>query len=205
MVCGMATLSRRARTAETRKATEAELLQATVSLLEEGTAYADISIEQIVRKAGFTRPTFYTYFDDKRALVLKLGAAMEADLSAAAEPWLGFADVPLRDTLEGVLAVFTRHRATVGAITEAATYDSEVAAFWAAFHNRFRPGAERRIAAGSPELPAAGVAARAYALVYMTERVFIEHVARPTIDERALVDQVTWLWGAATLAPTDTA
>ncbi|WP_026910581.1 TetR/AcrR family transcriptional regulator [Patulibacter minatonensis] len=194
----MATLSRRARTAETRKATEAELLRAAVSLLEEGTAYADISIEQIVRRAGFTRPTFYTYFNDKRALVLKLGAALEADLSDAAEPWLSFADVPLRDTLTGVLAVFTRHRVSVGAITEAATYDPEVAAFWQAFHDRFRPGAERRIVAGDPDLPAAGVAARAYALVYMTERAFTEHVARPTLDEQALIDQVTWLWQAAT-------
>ncbi|WP_320669545.1 TetR/AcrR family transcriptional regulator [Patulibacter defluvii] len=194
----MATLSRRARTAETRKATEAELLGAAVSLLEEGTAYADVSIEQIVRRAGFSRPTFYTYFDDKRALVLKLGEALETDLAEAAEPWLSFADVPLRDTLARVLAVFTRHRASVRAITEAATYDPAVAAFWQAFHDRFRPGAERRIASGSPDLDDAAVAARAYALVYMTERTFVEHVGRPTVDERALVDQVAWLWRAAT-------
>lgn len=199
----MATLSRRARTAETRKATEAELLQAAVSLLEQGTAYADISIEQIVRKAGFSRPTFYTYFDDKRALVLKLGAAMEADLSAAAEPWLGFADVPLRASLAGVLSVFARHRASVGAITEAATYDAEVAAFWQAFRDRFRPGAERRIAAGNADLSAADVRARAYALVHMTERAFTDHVARPTVDEQALLDQVTWLWRVATGTPVD--
>lgn len=198
----MATLSRRARTAETRKTTEAELLHAAVLLLEEGTAYADISIEQIVRKAGFSRPTFYTYFDDKRALVLKLGAAMEADLSDAAEPWLGFADVPLRDSLAGVLSVFTRHRASVGAITEASTYDPAVAAFWQAFRDRFRPGAEGRISAGNPDLSAVDVAARAYALVYMTERAFTEHVARPTVDERALVDQVTWLWQVGSNAKT---
>lgn len=194
----MATLSRRARTADTRKATETELLEATVSLLEEGTAYADISIEQIVRRAGFSRPTFYTYFDDKRALILKLGEALEDDLAAAAEPWLSFADVPLRDTLAGVLAVFTRHRASVGAITEAATYDPDVAVFWQAFHDRFRPGAEHRVIAGNPELTDADVAARAYALVYMTERAFVEHVARPTVGETALIDQITWLWQAAT-------
>jgi AcrR family transcriptional regulator len=194
----MATLSRRARTAETRKATETELLRAAVSLLGEGTAYADISIEQIVRRAGFSRPTFYTYFDDKRALVLKLGEALEADLADAAEPWLSFADVPLRDTLASVLVAFTQHRPTVGAITEAATYDADVAAFWQAFHDRFRPGAERRIVAGTPDLTDAAVAARAYALVYMTVRAFTEHVARPTVDEQALVDQVAWLWQAAT-------
>lgn len=194
----MATLSRRARTAETRKATEAELLRATVSLLQEGTAYADISIEQIVRRAGFSRPTFYTYFDDKRTLVLKLGTAMEADLAEATEPWLTFADVPLRDTLAHVLAIFTKHHASVSAITEAATYDTEVTTFWHAFHDRFRPGAERRIIAAHPDLDDTAVAARAYALVYMTIRVFTEHVTRPTLDEHALIDQITWLWQTAT-------
>ena len=194
----MTTLSRRARTAETRKATEAQLLRAAVSLLEEGTPFADISIEQIVRRAGFSRPTFYTYFDDKRALVLRLGEALEAELADVTGPWLGLSDVPLRATLAGVLTAFTRHRASVGAFTEAATYDPEVAAAWQAFHDRFRPGAERRIRAGTPDLADAGVAARAYALVYMTERAFTEHVARPTLEEEALVDQVTWLWQAAT-------
>lgn len=193
----MAALSRRDRTAGIRKATEMELLEATVSLLEEGTAFADISIEQIVRRAGFSRPTFYTYFDDKRALILKLGDALEQDLSAAVEPWLSFADVPLRDTLAGVLAVFTLHRATVGAITEAATYDPAVEALWQGFHDNFRPGAERRIRAGNPTLADTDIAARAYAMVYMTERTFIEHVAWPTVDESALIDQVTWLWQAA--------
>ncbi len=194
----MATLSRRSRTADTRKLNEQALIDATIALLEEGTPYAEIGIEQIVRKAGLSRPTFYAYFEDKRALILHLGVALEDDLGAAAEPWLGFGDVPLRDTLAGVLTVFTRHRATVRAVTEAATYDPDVNVFWQAFHDRFRPGAERRIAAGFPDLPQADVAARAYTLIWMTERAFTEHLARPTVDETALVDQVTWMWQTAT-------
>lgn len=194
----MATLSRRERTAEIRKANEQALLEATEALLLEGSAYADLSIEMIVRRAGLSRPTFYAYFEDKRALVLQLGAALEADLIDTAGPWLAFADVPLRDTLAGVLATFAQHRAALGAITEAATYDPDVNAFWQAFHDRFRPGAEGRITAGDPSLPPATVEARAYALIWMTERTFTEHLARPTVDEPSLVDEVTWLWKAAT-------
>jgi TetR/AcrR family transcriptional regulator, ethionamide resistance regulator len=197
----MATLSRRDRTLETRRATESALLRATEALLLDGAAYADLSIERIVRRAGLSRPTFYAYFEDKRSLVLRLGRELEADLAATAEPWLAFADVPLRKTLAGVLAIFARHRAALAAITEAATYDAEVSAFWLGFHDRFRPGAERRIAAGHPELVEADVAARAYALIWMTERSFTEHLARPSVDERALVDQVAWMWQAATAAP----
>ena len=195
---GMATLSQRSRTAEARKFNEQALLDATVALLEDGAPYAEVGIEQIVRRAGLSRPTFYAYFEDKRALLLHLGATLEQDMGAIAEPWLGFGDVPLRDTLAGVLAVFTRHRGVVAALTEAATYDADVNAFWQTFINRFRPGAERRITAGHPDLSPADVAARAYAVVWMTERSFTGHLARPVVQDTALVDQVTWLWQAAT-------
>ena len=194
----MATLSERSRTATARKVNQQALLDATVALLGEGMPYAEISIDRIVRRAGLSRPTFYSYFEDKRALVLHLGQALEEDMSAVAEPWLSFADVPLRDTLEGVLAVYIRHRGVVAALTEAATYDPDVGAFWQAFINRFRPGAERRIAAGYPDLSPGGVAARAYAVVWMIERTVTGHLARPVVDDTDLVDQLTWIWQTAT-------
>lgn len=193
----MATLSRRERTAESRKANERALLDAALVLLEEGTAYADISIDLIVRTAGLSRPTFYAYFADKRALVLRLGRDLEADLLAAAVPWLEHDEVPARQAVSRVLNVFRGHRAAVRAITEAATYDPEVRVFWHAFHDRFRPGAERRVAAGFPSLARADVEARAYALVWMTERVLTQHVADTVVDDAALVDQLTWLWERA--------
>ena len=198
MMQDMATLSQRARTADARKINAQALLDATVALLEDGTPYAEVGIEQIVRRAGFSRPTFYAYFEDKRALILHLGKALEEDMVAVAQPWLSFANVPLRDTLAGVLAVYTRHRGVVAALTEAASYDADVNAFWQTFINRFRPGAERRIAAGHPDLSPADVAARAYALVWMTERSMTEHLARPVVDDTALIEQITWLWQAAT-------
>lgn len=171
---------------------------ATLALLGEGVAFADLSIEQIVRRAGLSRPTFYSYFRDKRALVLHLGVAFEEDLAAVAGPWLDSADGDVRDTLEGVLGVFQRHAATLGAVVEAATYDVEVAAFWRAFHTRFRPGAEARVRAGTPDLDEESVQARAYTLVYMTECSITEHVLRPSVDEQALVTQLAFVWGAAT-------
>jgi AcrR family transcriptional regulator len=197
MIAGVATLSRRARTAESRKANEDALLGATIGLLEDGTAYADLSIDQIVRAAGLSRPTFYAYFEDKRALVLRLGEDLERDLMETAGPWLEFAEQPAREVVAGVLDVFRRHRAVVGAITEAATYDPDVREFWHAFHERFRPGAERRVADGEPKLAKDAVAARAFALIWMTERALTEHVAEPTVDEEALVDQLTWMWQRA--------
>lgn len=194
----MAVLSRRSAGSDARRATEEALVDATLASLSEGTAFADLTIDQIVRRAGLSRPTFYSYFRDKRALVLHLGVAFEEDLATVAGPWLDDAAGDVRDTLEGVLRVFQRHAATLSAVVEAATYDVEVATFWSAFHQRFRPGAEARVRAGTPDLDEESIRARAYTLVYMTESSITEHVLRPSVGEDALVTQLAFVWNAAT-------
>lgn len=194
----MATLSRRERTDATRQATEAALLAATIELLGEGLPYAELGIEQIVRRAGFSRPTFYTYFRDKRELVLRLGEILQAAVADAADPWLTSRSGQTRETLAAVLTAYRAHRETVFAITEAATYDPEVQAFWRAFNERFATIATARILASDagPDEPHAS--ARAYALVWMTERSMSEHLANPTRDEDALLDELTAIWQFAT-------
>jgi AcrR family transcriptional regulator len=193
----MSVLSRRTRTEQTRRANEAALLTAAIALIEEGAAFAELGIEQIVRRAGLSRPTFYTYFRDKRDLLMRLGEALERDLAAVSTPWFeGEAD-SARETIAAVLAVFTRHRAAARALAEAATYDPEIAGFWRGFHERFLPAAERRIMAGDPGLDPAGVVARAYALIYMTERTMVEQVTHRIVLDEALIDQLTWLWERA--------
>ncbi|WP_354701697.1 HTH-type transcriptional regulator EthR [Paraconexibacter sp. AEG42_29] len=194
----MATLSRRERTDATRQSTEAALMAATVELLGEGTPFAELGIEQIVRKAGFSRPTFYSYFRDKRELILKLGEVLRDAVAAAADPWLTSGQGMVRETLQGVLEAYRANRETLAAITEAATYDQEVQAFWRSFNERFAVIATERIAAGVPALDHAHAAARAYALVWMTERSFTEHVADPTRDEDALLDELAGVWQRAT-------
>lgn len=191
-------LSRRSTVAATRRTNRDAIVTATIESLAEGIAFADLSIEQIVKRAGLSRPTFYTYFRDKRALVLHLGVAFEEDLATVAGPWLESAEGDVRDTLDGVLKVFARHAPVIAAVTEAATYDDEVASFWRAFHARFLPGAELRVRAGDPELDTEAVRARAYTLIYMTESTITEHVLRPSVDGNALIDQLAFIWAAAT-------
>ncbi|MHB8690831.1 MAG: TetR/AcrR family transcriptional regulator [Solirubrobacteraceae bacterium] len=194
----MATLSRRERTDATRQATEAALLTATVELLGEGTPFADLGIEQIVRRAGFSRPTFYTYFRDKRELILRLGDELKNALAAAADPWLTSEHGQTRETLNAVLAAFRAHREALAAITEAATYDPDVRAFWRGFNERFAAIATERIASSVPSIDREHAAARAYAVVWMTERSLTEHLANPTRDEDALLDELTLFWHHAT-------
>lgn len=196
----MATLSRRDRTDATRQATEAALVDATIALLGEGHAYADIGIEQIVRAAGYSRPTFYSYFRDKRELILRLGERLQAAVAAAADPWLASAEGDLRETLVDVLAAFRANREILAALVEAAGYDDEVKAFWRAFHDRFLTTTADRIAEAGVDREHAR--ARAYGLVWMTERTMSEHLDRPTVDERALLDELTRFWEEAVPGPT---
>jgi AcrR family transcriptional regulator len=196
----MATLSRRERTDATRQATEAALLAATVELLGEGTPFAELGIEQIVRRAGFSRPTFYTYFRDKRELILHLGEQLKDAVATAADPWLTSEHGQTRATLSAVLDAFRADRAALAAITEAATYDAEVQAFWRNFTERFVAIAAERIASGGFAIDSEHAAARAYAIVWMTERSLTEHLAHPTRDEDALLDELTVIWQQATQA-----
>lgn len=201
----MATLSRRERTDATRRATEAALLAATIELLGEGTPFADLGIEQIVRRAGFSRPTFYSYFRDKRELILKLGIGLHDAVATAADPWLKGQTGQTRQTLAAVLDAFRAHRETLNAITEAATYDHEVAAFWRGFNERFATIATSRIRNGFPDLDLPHATARACALVWMTERTMSQHLADPSRDEEAILDELTLFWQTAVRGPDDAA
>lgn len=195
----METVDRRALAiAAARKRTEASLLSAVSELLAEGTSFADIAIEAITQRAGVSRPTFYAYFADKRALVLRLGEELEAAIGDAVAAWLAgpSGDRDLRTTLEATFAVFAVHRATLGALVEAATYDQEVAIFWRGLHERFAEAARERLRDELPDLPETAARARSFALVWATERCFTEHLFAPRVDEEALMEALELLWSA---------
>lgn len=174
--------------------TRARLLDSTRVLIAERGAFAALSIAEIAAASGVSRPTFYAYFRDKRDLVLALGAEMERDIRAVADPWLAGEDVPLEQTLEGVLAGFRRHGPAVEAIVEASAYDVDVAAFWRAFHQWFVESGTRRALTADPEIGEEGARAAAFALVWMTERSFTEHLAVPQVGDAALISAVAGLW-----------
>lgn len=199
-------LSRRpAREADKVEMTRKALLDSARALIDEGASVAGLSVSEIATQAGVTRPTFYAYFRDKRDLVLALAGEMERDLRAAADPWLRGGEGLLRETLQAVLDGFRRHRAAVAAITEAATYDPEVAAFWRAFHDHFiETGAARALRADAA-LDHEAATAAAYALVWMTERSLTEHLVMQRVSDDALLDAIERLWVSVVGADTGAA
>lgn len=174
--------------------TRAAILDATRRLIHARGAFAGLSIAEISTEAGVSRPTFYAYFRDKRDLVLALGADMERDLRGVADPWLRGGDGVLHDTLVAVLEGFRRHASAVAALVEAATYDEDVAAFWRAFHEWFVESGAERAKRATPGLSDEDATAAAFALVWMTERSFTEHLVAPRVTDGALIGAVERLW-----------
>lgn len=190
----MAVLSRRSNAARTREVNRRAIVEATVDLLARGTPFADITIEQIVKEAGLSRPTFYAYFQDKRALVLELAATVRDAVAEAADPWLSSGEGDVRQTLAAVLEAFRAYRHALSAVVEAAGYDEEVSLFWHALHDRFRGAAVARVREGHPDLSPERVDARAFTLVWMTERAMTVHLAQSSVDESALLDELALAW-----------
>ncbi|MCK9250956.1 MAG: TetR/AcrR family transcriptional regulator [Solirubrobacteraceae bacterium] len=179
---------------EQRRRTRERIELATIELLAEGHAFAGLSIGDISARASVSRPTFYTYFADKRALVLALGARLEVDVREAAKEWLQDRTDDLPTTLRAVLDAFAAHRETVRAVVEAATYDEDVAAFWREFHAWFIDNAVGRARSADPDLPDEDAEALAHALVWMTERAFTEHLEAPRAGDEAILRAVERLW-----------
>lgn len=193
----MALTRRTPESEEGRLRTEQAILDAAVTLLGGPTPFSDISISDIASTAGFSRPTFYAYFSDKRALLLRLGDRLVDEVYAHASAWLEQGTNNLRPTLAAVMGVFQEHRPTLLALSEAATYDPEVAHFWRGFHDTFRIRALDRIRREQPGLPTQNAEALAFVLVWMTERCLTEHLTAPRVNEDALLDSLELMWTAA--------
>jgi TetR/AcrR family transcriptional regulator, ethionamide resistance regulator len=181
---------------------EAAFVLATALLLDEGIPYADLSVEQIARKAGRSRSTFYVYFRDKRELLLHATQEIAERLYAAAAGWLrepgGGGDV--RDALAGILSIYREHPGLLAAVVEASGYDDRVREHWRELMGGFVEATERRLLGDEllteGETSTASVYAQAFALVWMTERVCYQQLTGGGVrDDEALVDALAEIWG----------
>jgi AcrR family transcriptional regulator len=180
--------------AEQRRRGEAALLAAAEALVAEGLPFSDLSVDAIAKQAGFSRATFYAYFTDKRALVMALGEGLAQALEEPAGGFLRDGSTSLRETLEGAVEIFAGHQGAVRALVETSTYDDEVAELWRGLHERFAALARERMRERHPELGRAAIKARAYVLMWSTERCITEHLAAPQVSGDSLLDALEIVW-----------
>src|SRR5689334_6187346 len=114
---------------------ERAILDTAERLLEER-PLSEISVDDLARGAGISRPTFYFYFPSKDAVVLTIVDRLVAAAAGSREQALktlaaGEPRAGLRQGLEDLYAAFRSRRAVVLAAAELRTTNAEARDLWA--------------------------------------------------------------------------
>lgn len=181
---------------------ERAILAAFEGLLAERPLHA-ISIDDIARGAGISRPTFYFYYESKDAVLLSLLDRMvEEARQGRASGVVAAVDDPVgawRAAIGAYYRTFREHRAVTLAGADARVTNPEARALW----SRVMEGlveetaraieAERARGAAPPGVPARELAV---ALNWMNERVLHTTFAgeAPTIAEARVVEVLLEIW-----------
>lgn len=107
---------------------EAEILDAAEAFLAER-PWHDLTVEHVMERTTMTRNAFYHYFDDRRALLVRLMAHVGDQLTAITERWLSGEGNHYEDavvTLTGTAEIYRRHGSLIRAASEAAAADGQI-------------------------------------------------------------------------------
>ncbi|TYP90359.1 TetR/AcrR family transcriptional regulator [Blastococcus xanthinilyticus] len=167
---------------------------------------AAISVDDLARGAGISRPTFYFYFSSKDAVLLALLDRVVAEADAAMRRVFGTPAAGARDGWARAIAAyydtFRAHRALTVAWAQARSTSDEVRALWAVVFERWvrqcadAVDAERARGAAPPGLPSRELAV---ALTSMNERVLYATFSGdgPAVAEEDVVDVLLGIWLSA--------
>ena len=171
--------------------------------LAERSSFREITVEEIARSAGVSRPAFYTHFDDKEDLLLAALASVANRLYEMADRWWHGVGPPaerVRRALEGVVAVYAEEARLLRIAAEVATYDAEVRSLWLDIAERFIEATAEHIRSeqGAGLVPSNLDPRRtAEALYWMAERCCYTYLGRGERTPEAMVDGLAPVWTAA--------
>ena len=180
-----------------------QAILATAERLLEERAFADISVDDLAKGAGLSRPTFYFYFKSKEAVLLSLLEPMiargDAEFEGATQRLPTDPRRVWRNGIEAFFSAFGAHRAVARAATEALATSSELRAVWSGYMQKWIDQtatmitAERARGAAPETIPAADLAT---SLNQMNERTMMATLSgeQPAVAEDRLVDTLTQIW-----------
>ncbi|HEY1974201.1 MAG TPA: TetR/AcrR family transcriptional regulator [Pseudonocardia sp.] len=177
---------------------------ATAERLLEERPLGEISIDDLAKGAGISRPTFYFYFRSKDAVLLSLldRVAAEADTVATsfANRRSGDPATLWREVIGAFFHTFHAHRSVAIACAQAKATSPEVRELWATVMGKWVRRTQEAIQAERDRgvAPDDGVPAAdlAVALNLMNERAMYSAYAneRPSIAEDDVVDVLLQVW-----------
>lgn len=181
---------------------ELAILRTAERLFEER-SLAEISVDDLAKGAGISRPTFYFYFPSKDAVLLTLLDRVIEEANARLD---GLAEKLPTDPAQGwrigisaFFDAFSSHRAVARAAAPARVTNSEVRALWSTFMQKCVDNtaalikAERRRGAAPETIAAEDIATF---LNLMNERAMTAafNDERPSVADDRVVDTLTHIW-----------
>ena len=178
---------------------QAEIIGAAEALLRER-PFRELTVDEVMRRTGLSRPSFYVYFKDRNDLVLRVVEHLATELFMISDRWYkGTGDGPtlLREAVEGVADVYVEHGAVLNALAEAAADDSAVEVAYLGFVERFVAATaehlEREIREGN--IVPLDPQQTAVALIWMNERYLRTTLGRePHLDRDVVVETLDAIW-----------
>jgi TetR/AcrR family transcriptional regulator, ethionamide resistance regulator len=179
---------------------EREIIEAAEALLRER-PFRELTVDEVMRRTGLSRPSFYVYFSDRHQLVLRVVEHLGTALFTMSERWYrgeGDGRTLAREATEGLVAVFAEHGPVLRALADAAADDPGVeAAYDGIVQGCVTATAEhieKEIAAG--RILPLDPDETAKALVWMMERYLNLSLGRePITPPEVVVDTLSTIWG----------
>lgn len=183
--------------------TERAILETAERLLADR-ALSQITVEELARGAGISRPSFYFYFESREAVLRALAAGITEQLYRAAEPWLEPGDrrpaEAVRRAIAENLELWQAHGAVLRAVVRARETDQEIRRLWDGFVERYVEACgdhiqQERDAGRAPPGPPSARSLAAM-LLNMSDRTWYETalVRRSARAREALVETMTTVW-----------
>lgn len=186
--------------------TEIAIYEATEKLLDE-VPFADLSVAQIIDRAGLSRASFYHYFSSKLGVIAGLLVSVMDEIFEVATPFMRRPGVgvteSLRVSMQTAMHLWTAHRLLLRVVMENWASSEELEAQWCGVMARFADAVASEIDQERAEghlpsgLPSAELAS---ALVWSTERCLYvagRGLLASPVDEHAEVAVLVALWVGA--------
>ena len=158
-------------------------MEAAEQLLKER-PFRELTVDEVMRRTGLSRPSFYVYFKDRHELVLRIVEHVQGEILKSANRWydaVGGGPGVLREALAGTVNVYGSHAAVMRALADAAVDDRRVEEAYTALVNGFVDITARHVEQEIDAGLIAPVDAReaAKALIWMTERYLYHSFGPP--------------------------
>lgn len=99
-------------------------------LIDDGSTYAELSVERLVNEADIGRSTFYKYFGDKTGLLSSLVSSVQDEFLRAANVWLDMTAGGSKSDYESsfgvIFSAYRAHRVVMRCIVEQAPQDPRI-------------------------------------------------------------------------------